>query len=412
MKILVIGSGGREYAMARKFALEGNEVYVAPGNGGTKDFATNVPIAVDALEELVDFAKEKVDFCVVGPELPLTLGITDLMEEAGIPCFGPDQKSAMLEKSKAFTKHFLDRHGVATAKYEEATDYEEAVQKLEGFSYPVVIKADGLCAGKGVLICQDEEEALTALRQILSEGKFGEEGDRVVIEEYLDGFEASYFCIVSKGRLIPFGTAKDYKKIGEGDQGLNTGGVGCFSPNLLLDAQVEKTIREQVVPAIEKGLMEDDLRYSGVLFIGFMIQDGVPKVLEFNVRFGDPETEVLLERLETPLTSIVKEAVEGTLRGPIQFSDQVAMTLILTSKGYPVKYETGFEIQGLEDLEGVHAIHCGTKWSDGKLLTAGGRVLAVTGLADNLEDIRRKIYKEIQKISFKGMTFRKDIGII
>lgn len=420
MKVLVIGSGGREHAIVRKLSQSDKvtKIFCAPGNAGIAKLAENVNIKADDISGLKDFAlANKIDLTVVGPEDPLVHGIVDEFRKNSLLIFGPDASSARLEGSKSFSKEFMLRNDIPTARYEKHTDYNKAVEALKDFTYPLVIKADGLCAGKGVVICQTPVEALYTLKDILLEKKFGDEGSSLVIEEYLEGFEASVFCLCSNGKLIPFTTAKDYKKIYEADQGPNTGGVGCFSPNLLLDKENLDLIQNKIVKDIEKGLEKEGLLFSGILFIGFMVTKEGPKILEFNVRFGDPETEVMLPRLESDLFDILYKASLGQLEETdIKFSDKVCMTVILTSKGYPASYEKGFEITGIEEVEAseknIHVIHNGTKIMDDKLVTAGGRVLAVTTLSDNLESARDKIYEEIEKIKFTGAYYRKDIGNI
>ncbi len=414
MKILVIGSGGREHALCHKLAENpANTVYCAPGNAGTATEATNIPIGVDDIAGLKAFAlKEAVDLTVVGPEGPLVAGIVDEFQDAGLAVFGPDASSARLEGSKAFTKEFLERYKIPTATYGRFTDPEAALRFLDGKSYPVVVKADGLCAGKGVIIAENRNEAKDALRSILVDRQFGDEGSEVVIEEFLRGYESSYFAIASQGKLFPLGSAKDYKQIGEGDTGLNTGGVGAFSPNLLMDETTTTTILEQIIPAIEAGLLAEDLKFTGVLFIGFMITEEGPKVLEFNVRFGDPETQVLLPRVTGDLAVVLRKAVDGTLeQADLNVSDRVAMTVILCSGGYPETYETGKPIAGLDDVEPpVFILHNGTVNKDGAVLTAGGRVLSVISTGETLEQCREDIYKNIEKIHFENNYFRKDIA--
>lgn len=419
MKILVIGSGGREHALCRKLAESPSvkQLYCAPGNGGTQEIAENLPIQTDDIQGLLQFAEDQgIDLTVVGPELPLVHGITDAFTARGLRIFGPNQKAAQLEGSKHFTKVFLEEHGVPTARYHRYEDPNEAIGGLEDFRFPVVVKADGLCAGKGVIICPDRGAAEKAIREILVDRVFGEEGRSLILEEYLVGFEASVFCIVSKGRLNFFESAKDYKQIGEGDSGPNTGGVGCFSPNHLLKPNHLAQIREEIIPSIEKGLLSDGLLYDGVLFIGFMVTEEGPKVLEFNVRFGDPETQVLLPRLKSDLLDILWKSTDGTLKEEdIVFSNQTALTVILVSGGYPGPYPTGYPIFGLQEIpqsEDLYLIHSGTKAENDQYLTAGGRVLCLTALGANLEECRSTVYANIDKIRFENSYFRKDIGEI
>lgn len=414
MKVLVIGSGGREHALCWKLSQSENvdEVFCAPGNGGTELVATNVDIKSNDINSLLEFAKAKeIDLTVVGPEEPLVMGITDLFNQEGLKVFGANKSSARLEGSKDFSKDFMIRHNIPTAKYKSFTDYKEAVGSLDEYSYPLVIKADGLCAGKGVIICNEKIEATEALDEILNKKIFGEEGSKVVIEEFLDGIEASLLCFVSDGKLIAMESAKDYKKIFDNDEGLNTGGVGCYSPSPLFNYELESNINE-VLKKIEIGLKKDKLQYTGILFIGFMITNNIPKILEFNVRFGDPETEVLLPRLESDLYSLMIKAIDNDLeQKDLVWSDKSCLTVLLTSKGYPEEYKTGYAINIDEEIDkDIIVFHNGSIISDEVLRTNGGRVLSVTAMGEDVLDARGKVYKNLDKINFEGMYFRKDIG--
>lgn len=417
MKVLVIGSGGREHAICRKLDKSDkvDKIFCAPGNAGTAMIAENVDISVNDIDILADFAvNEKIDLTVVGPEDPLVNGIVDKFRERGLLIFGPDSVSAQLEGSKSFSKEFLIRHNIPTARYEKYSEYHAAVEALKNFDYPLVIKADGLCAGKGVIICETPIEALYTLKDVLVEKKFGSEGSTIIIEEYLTGYEASVFCICSNGKLFTLDTAKDYKKIYEDDEGPNTGGVGCFSPNILIDEMAKQQIKS-IIPQIEKGLEEDDLLFSGILFIGFMVTESGPKILEFNVRFGDPETQVLLPRLESDLYVVLDKASRGELeQSDIVFSDDIVMTVIMTSGGYPETYKTGYEIFGLDEIAEVDpnlfVIHNGTALDEDRIITSGGRVLSVTAIGDSLEDCRSLVYENIDTIKFTNSYYRKDIG--
>ncbi len=415
MKVLVVGSGGREHTLCWKISQskEVEKVYCAPGNGGTRLVAENVDIKANDIDALVEFAlKNNIDLTVVGPEEPLVLGIVDRFQEKGLRIFGPDKKSARLEGSKSYAKEFMKKYDIPTAKYQSYESYKDACQDLNSFSYPLVIKADGLCAGKGVEIVDTKEEALKILEEILVDKKFGEQGNRVVIEEYLDGIEMSLLCFVTDNRIIPMESAKDYKKIYDGDLGPNTGGVGAFSPSPLLTKDLEKRIKEEVLDRIEDGLNKENLNYKGILYVGLMIVQGNPKVLEFNVRFGDPETEVLIPRLESDIVELFEKTIGSSLKpSDIKWSQQSCMTVVLTSEGYPGEFEKGFEISIKDKLEkDIILFHNGTEYKKDKLLTAGGRVLSVTALANSLEEARDKIYANIDNISFKGMNFRTDIG--
>lgn len=416
MKILVIGSGGREHALCWKLSQSARveKIYCAPGNGGTAEIGENLNIASNDIEGLLNFALEKkIDLTIVGPEDPLVMGIVDSFEEKGLKIFGANKKAAQLEGSKDFSKQFMERHGVPTARYKSFSSYEEAVAGLKDFSYPLVIKADGLCLGKGVIICSSEEEALKALEDILKTKIFGHEGNTVVIEEFLDGQEASLLCLVSKGRLIPLESVRDYKKIYDGDLGPNTGGVGAYSPSHLFNKELKEDIDKNILEKIRLGLEKDGLEYSGILFIGFMFVKGQAKVLEFNVRFGDPETEVLMPRLKSDLVDLIEKTIEGSLEeDDLVWDDRACLTVILTSEGYPGDYKKGYEISGLEDLDkSIISYHNGTSYEGERLVTNGGRVMSITSLGNTREEARSIIYKSIDRLSFQGLSYRKDIGI-
>ncbi|MCK9444714.1 MAG: phosphoribosylamine--glycine ligase [Tissierellaceae bacterium] len=414
MKILVIGSGGREHALCWKIAQSPRvkKIYCAPGNGGTREVGQNIDIQVDDIQGLLGFALEKkIDLTVVGPELPLVMGIVDTFQKKGLKIFGVNKKSAQLEGSKDFSKGFMKKHDIPTAKYETYENLDEALRGLKEFSYPLVVKADGLCAGKGVVICQNEKEAVKALEDILEKKVFGDQGNKVVVEEFLDGVEASLLCFVSNGKIIPMESAKDYKKIYDGDKGPNTGGVGCYSPSPLFTEEFMTKIHN-VLENIEIGLLKENMDFRGVLFIGLMIVKGEPKVLEFNVRFGDPETEVLLPRLESDIVDLFEKTIDNTLKeADLKWKDHICLTVIATSEGYPGDYKMGFEIYGIDRLdEEIILFHNGTKYLDGKTFTMGGRVLSITALGETLDDARDRVYSSIEGINFRGMNFRKDIG--
>ncbi|WP_406242520.1 phosphoribosylamine--glycine ligase [Tissierella carlieri] len=415
MKVLVIGSGGREHALCWKIAKSQkvSKIYCAPGNGGTADIAENIAINVDEIDKLVQFAMENhIDLTVVGPELPLVLGIVDKFQEKGLKIFGVNKECAELEGSKDFSKGFMEKYNISTAKYKTYTNLNEAIEGLREFTYPLVIKADGLCAGKGVVICQSEDEAMNTLKDILGEKVFGSEGEKVVIEEFLDGIEASLLCVVTKDKIIPMESAKDYKKIYEDDEGPNTGGVGCFSPSPLFDDELNKKIEKNILNNIRVGLDSEKMDFRGILFIGLMIVSDEPKVLEFNVRFGDPETEVLIPRLESDIIDIFQNTIDGTLeKSDLIWKEKACVTVVITSKGYPNEYEKGSIITGVDELDkDIILFHNGTKKIDRTLITNGGRVLSVTSLGYTIEEARKKIYSNIDKIKFDGMNYRKDIG--
>ena len=417
MKVLVIGSGGREHALCWKIAesIRVSKVFCAPGNGGTQEVAENININPHEIDKLLDFAlKESIDLTVVGPEAPLVDGIVDKFNEKGLRIFGVNEKTAKLEGSKIYAKEFMEKYEIPTAKYRRYTNIDKAIKGLDEFDYPLVIKADGLCLGKGVIICNTKEEGVNTLKSMMEDKIFGTAGEAVIIEEFLEGVEASLICLVSQGKLIPMESAQDYKKIFDNDQGPNTGGVGCFSSSNLFDKELERKIQKEILSKIETGFEYEYLDYSGVLFIGLMLTKDMPKVLEFNVRFGDPETEVLIPRLENNIVDILQKTLDGNLREEdLVWTDKKCVTVVATSEGYPGKYEKGKEITGLKDLdEDILLFHNGTKIKDGKVYTNGGRVISVTALGDTLEEARNKIYKNMDKIYFDGMYYRRDIAKI
>lgn len=415
MKILLIGSGGRESAIAWK--LEESErvekIYVAPGIGGAGKKVENIGIGVSAFNELLDFSKkEKIDLVVVGPELPLVWGIRDKFEKEGIKVFGPRKREAALEGSKKFAKEFMEKYNIPTAQYEAFTDAIKAKEFARTLRFPLVIKADGLCAGKGVIIAKDESEALKAIDDILVNELFGEEGREIVVEEFLQGVEASLLCFVSNNKLYPMESAKDYKRIFNNDEGPNTGGVGCYSPSQLFTDELKSVIEKEVISNIEKGLEEEGMDFTGILFIGFMIDGNKPKVLEFNVRFGDPETEVVLPRLKSDLADLFIKAVDGNLKmEDFQWEDVETVAVILTSAGYPGSYKKGEEINGIDSLsDEILVFYNGTIKKDGKTYTNGGRVLTLVAKAKSREEARKLVYKELTKVNFNGVQYREDIG--
>lgn len=415
MKVLVIGSGGREHALAWKISQSNqvDKVFLAPGNGGTTDDFVNLDIGVKDYDKIIDFSKEEgIDLVIVGPEDPLADGIVDRLNEAGIRAFGPDKSCSRFEASKDFTKEFLNKYGVPTAGSVTVTEYDNALDAIKNFSYPLVIKADGLYAGKGVVIADNEDEAKKTLGAMLRDGDYGDSGAKVVLEEFLEGDEQSLLCFVSNNNLVPMDTARDYKKAYDNDEGENTGGVGVYSPGIPWSDELRANI-EETLEKIEKGLEAEGFSYYGILFIGFMIKDDVAKVLEFNVRFGDPETEVLLPRLESDLYDVMTRCLDGELKKEdLVWSSQKALGLVLYSDGYPGFYEKGFEIKGLGDIEGGLVFHNGTKKEDGTYKTAGGRVLTLVSLDDSLEGARKASYQMAEKISCPSLVHRSDIGKI
>ena len=417
MKILVIGGGGREHALCWKIAKSKkvSKIYCAPGNGGTQEIAENIEIGYDEIDRLLDFAlKKAIDLTVVGPEAPLVEGIVDKFNEKGLKIFGVNQNAAQLEGSKIYAKEFMERYNIPTAKYRRYTDIHKAIEGLDEFNYPLVIKADGLCAGKGVIICNTREEGIKTLKSIMEDRIFGNAGESLIIEEFLEGIEASLLCFVSRGKLIPMESARDYKKIFDEDSGPNTGGVGCFSPSNVFNKGLKEAIQKEILFKIEKGFKNEYSDYNGVLFIGLMLTKDMPKVLEFNVRFGDPETEVLMPRLKNDIIDILQKTLDGSLEEKdLEWTAKKCVTVVLTSKGYPGEYEKNKEIIGLRDLDkDVFVFHNGTSIKNGKIYTNGGRVISVTSLGGTLEEARSKVYENVKKIYFEGVYYRKDIARI
>lgn len=414
MKILLIGNGGREHALAQTIlrTQPDAEIFVAPGNAGTAKVATNIDYKVDQIEELASWAKAKaIDLTIPGPEAPLVLGVVDAFNKHGLRVFGPNKECAQFEGSKRFTKEFLEKYKIPTAKYAHFNQAGPAIEAVDQFDLPVVVKADGLAAGKGVLICESREDAKAEIAEIFN-GKFGAAGDEIVLEAFLTGTEASLLCWVDGKTITPLETARDYKRALDNDEGLNTGGMGGFSPNPVITPVVRENIQKQVLDPIIAGFKSENLDFKGILFIGLMIENDIPKVLEFNVRFGDPETQSVLPRLRTDIVEIMNSCIDGTLaEQEIIWDKSPSATIILASKGYPETASKGDLITGLEDVsQDVTIFHGGTQNQDGKIVTAGGRVLALTAVADTIEEARAAIYKEVGKIKFDGIQYRRDIA--
>jgi len=409
MKILVIGSGGREHAIGWKLKQTSDvKLFFAPGNGGTLEIGENININVDEIQKLADFAEEnKIDITVVGPELPLTLGVSDEFNKRGLRIFGPSAEAAKLEGSKAFAKKFMQKYDIPTAQYDTVTNLKDGLETLNKHNFPLVIKANGLAAGKGVIIAENKPEAEETLRDILEKSIFGEAGNTVVIEEFLTGKEVSLLCFTDGESIIPMETASDYKRALDNDMGANTGGMGSISPSPFYTPRLGDDIAEKTL----KGIKSEGFDYKGVIYIGLILTPDGPKVLEYNVRFGDPETEALLPRMESDLVEVINAATHKRLSEcDIRWSNKKAISVIMTSKGYPGSYETGFEIN-IPEAESL-IFHAGTKNIDGLNKTSGGRVLAITALGDSFEKAREIVYGDIQKIDFKGKTYRTDIGAI
>lgn len=416
MKILVVGGGGREHAICWKLSQEKNveKVYCAPGNAGIASVAECIDMKDTELDKLADFAEEnQIDLTVVGPEVPLVMGISDVFAKRGLRVFGPDASCSRLEGSKLFSKEFFVRHGIPTAKYKEYTDIDKAIEEIDSFGYPVVIKADGLAAGKGVVIPENREDAIATLKMIMADKKFGDAGNLVVVEEFLTGIETSILAFVDKNTIVPMESAKDHKKIFELEKGPNTGGMGTFSPSTIYTDYLAKKVYDEVLIKSLKGFQADGLDYRGILFVGLMITPNGEKVLEFNCRFGDPETQSVLMRLETDLSEIMMAITEDRLADlDIKYTDEAAACVVLASGGYPEEYEKGKLITGLNDVDdSIVVFHSGTKFDGDRIVTNGGRVLGVCSRGKDVEAAAKNVYKNIDRISFEGMHYRKDIGV-
>lgn len=418
MKVLVVGSGGREHAIAWKLSKSPKleKLYCAPGNAGIAEVAECVDIKAEDIEGICRFSKEHgIDLAVIGPEVPLAMGIVDELEKAGVKAFGPNKKCAQLEASKAFTKAFLARHNIPTAGYKEFTDKEELLNAVGIYGYPMVIKADGLAAGKGVVIAENEQEAVNAIQEMMEDKVFGSAADKIVVEEFLTGVEASMLCFVDENNIVPMESAQDYKRIFDGDKGPNTGGMGTYSPSLLFNPELEERIRKEILEPTLEGFKKDGLDFKGVLFIGLMLSEDGPKVIEFNNRFGDPETQSVLLRMESDLLDVFCGVVENRLADvEIKWSDKKAVCVVLASGGYPNAYEKGKVITGLDAVDDDCIVfHAGTKLDErGRVVTAGGRVLGVSVLGDTHDEARARAFENVKKISFDGMQYRNDIGLI
>lgn len=417
MKVLVVGNGAREHAIAWKIAQSPRlgELFVAPGNAGTADLAENVPIKADDVSGLLEFAKRgRIDLTVVGPEAPLELGIADRFEEAGLLIFGPTKAAARIETSKSFAKDLMERHGVPTGRAALFEDYDEAVRYVEAGSVPVVIKADGLAAGKGVVVAETHRTAVASLRERMVDREFGASGDKVLVEKYLQGPEVSVFAFVDGPQVSSLVAACDYQRIGDGDVGPNTGGMGAYSPPLpsLWDAEMEERVMTEVMAPVAKALADEGSPYRGVLYAGLMITEDGPKVIEFNCRHGDPEAQVVLRRLKSDLLEAMTATAEGRLEDVrLEWDARSSVGVVIASGGYPQSYETGYPVDGLDRLDdGVVAFYAGTAVSDGRPVTDGGRVLTVTSLADTLEDARRIAYSNAERVEFDGAYYRTDIA--
>ncbi|MEJ8552745.1 phosphoribosylamine--glycine ligase [Tepidibacter sp. Z1-5] len=414
MKVLVVGSGGREHAICYKLLNEDkvDKIYCAPGNAGISEIAEIVDIKDSDIDSLVEFAKKNdIDMTIVGPELSLVMGIVDEFEKNNMKIFGPNKECALLEGSKSYSKEFMIKHNIPTARYKEFNNLDEAIKNVGIYGYPVVVKADGLAAGKGVIIASCEKEAVDSLKDMMQNKKFGASGEKVIIEEFLTGIETSILTFVDNETIVPMVSAKDHKKVFDYEVGPNTGGMGTFSPSDIYNEDLQTEIDEKVLKPIIDGLKKDKLNYKGILFIGLMITSDGPKVLEFNVRFGDPETQVVLTRLESSLIDIMESVLDNKLKDiDIKWSNQKTVCVMLTSGGYPNNYEKG-KVINIGDLdEDIMLFHSGTKREKEALVTNGGRVIGVSAKADTLKEATRKVYENIDKIYFDGMHYRRDIG--
>lgn len=419
MKVLVVGGGGREHALAWKAAQSEKveTVYVAPGNAGTALEAKleNVAIGAEDIDALIQFAKDKgVGLTIIGPEAPLVIGVVDAFRKENLKCFGPTQAAAILEGSKSYSKDFLKRHNIPTAAYEVFTGTAPAIEYLKSQSLPIVVKADGLAAGKGVIIAETLEQATEAVEDMLAGNKFGEAGHRVVIEEFLVGEEASFIVMSDGENVLPMASSQDHKARDEGDKGPNTGGMGAYSPAPVVTTEMHDRIMQEVIMPTVKGMKAEERTYTGFLYAGIMItKDGTPKVLEFNCRFGDPETQPIMMRLESDLVELCLAAIEGKLdQTSIEWNPQTALGVVLASRGYPESASKGDVISGLDSEfeQKAKVFHAGTKEQDNNIVTNGGRVLCVTALGEDVKAAQTLAYQELKKIEWDGMFYRKDIG--
>ena len=420
MQVLVVGSGGREHALAwaARQSDRVDHVYVAPGNAGTslEPNTTNIAIGAEDVQSLLEFAiKNRIDLTIVGPEVPLTLGITDQFVDCGLRCFGPDANAAQLEGSKDFTKRFLKRHGIPSAEFRTFNDISAACQYIDHIGAPIVVKADGLAAGKGVIVAESADVAKKAATDMLINLRFGAAGEKVVIEDFLTGEETSYICIVDGEDILPLASSQDHKAVFDGDTGPNTGGMGAYSPAPIVDPEMEQRILDEIIQPTVKGLMKEGIRYTGFLYAGLIIDDrGNPQVLEYNCRLGDPETQPLMFRLRSDLIDLIVAAVDNKLATVrASWDDRAALGVVLSAKGYPGNYSKGNRITGTDAVEStdVKVFHAGTAFdSDGNLIADGGRILCVTALAPTVKQAQLRAYEMISQISMDDMHFRRDIG--
>lgn len=417
MRVLVVGGGGREHALVWKISQSPKvtEIYCAPGNAGTAEMATNVPIAADQIDQLLAFAEEKgIGLTVVGPEQPLVMGIVDRFQEKGLRVFGPTARAAELEGSKAFSKDIMKKYGLPTAEYEIFTSHELARRYVEKMNGPLVVKASGLAAGKGVILCRNAEEGLTAVDTIMKDRSFGEAGDQVVIEEFLEGPEVSVLAFSDGETVLLMDSAQDHKAALDGDKGPNTGGMGAYSPAPIFTDLLRQKVRDKIMMPLVRAMKSEGRPYQGILYAGLMLTKMGPKTLEFNARFGDPETQPLLVRMASDIVPLFEACIDGTLdQHDLQWKPEPSVCVVMAAKGYPGSYEKGKEISGLDEagaLPDVTVFHAGTKEEDGKVLTSGGRVLGVTATGADTPSAIKKAYEAVAKIQWDGIHYRKDIG--
>ena len=417
MKVLIVGSGGREHAIAASVAKSDkvDKIYCAPGNAGIAQLAECVAIGAMEFDKLVAFAKEKaIDLVIVGMDDPLVGGLVDEMEKAGIRTFGPRKNAAILEGSKAFSKDLMKKYDIPTAAYETFDDPKAALTYLESAEYPIVLKADGLALGKGVLICNTKQEAIDGVKEIMEDKKFGSAGNRMVVEEFMTGREVSVLSFVDGNTIQIMSSAQDHKRAKDGDQGLNTGGMGTFSPSPFYTKEVDEFCHKYIFQKTVDAMKAEGREFKGVIFFGLMLTEKGPKVLEYNARFGDPEAQVVLPRMKNDIIDVCNACIDGTLdQIKVEFEDNAAVCVVLASDGYPVSYEKGLPIEGLEAFDGkddYFCFHAGTKFADGRIVTNGGRVLGITAKGDDLKQARKKAYEATEWVSFANKYMRHDIG--
>ena len=414
MKVLIVGSGGREHAIAWAVAKSSKveKIYCAPGNAGISEFAECVPIGAMEFEKLAAFAKEnEIDLTIVGMDDPLVGGIVDVFEAEDLRVFGPRKNAAILEGSKAFSKELMQKYGIPTAAYTTVTSADEARKVLADSKFPVVLKADGLALGKGVLICETPDDAEVGVRMIMEDKKFGSAGDQMVIEEFMTGREVSVLSFCDGKTIKPMTSAQDHKRAGDGDTGLNTGGMGTFSPSPFYTDEVDAFCKANIYQKTVDAMAAEGRPFVGIIFFGLMLTEDGPKVLEYNCRFGDPEAQVVIPRMKNDMIEVMEACVDGRLDEiELEFEDNAAVCVVLASEGYPVSYQKGFPISGIENVQGSIVFHAGTTVKDGQIVTNGGRVIAVSSYGANKDRALKKSFSEAQKINFEGKYFRNDIG--